>query len=224
MNMHSVVLYGCAAAVVVPGLQLLAALAAEGGPAQVPPPVALLRAWRRPVPRVAVVLLAVMVVLGVVQTTVPGTVDALARQPHGAWWRAGTALLVQSSGWFQLLVNLAALAVVAPVAERRFGAWRTVLVLAVSGVTAQAVSMAGWSPRGGGDSVAICGLVGTLAAGTRCAAAPSPCGGRRSPSPRRASCCACSPTTTAWACSSAARWGSCRRPAPAGLPAAATPA
>ncbi|WP_159402139.1 MULTISPECIES: rhomboid family intramembrane serine protease [Streptomyces] len=162
--MHSVVLYGCAAAVVVPGLQLLAALAAEGGPAQVPPPVALLRAWRRPVPRVAVVLLAVMVVLGVVQTTVPGTVDALARQPHGAWWRAGTALLVQSSGWFQLLVNLAALAVVAPVAERRFGAWRTVLVLAVSGVTAQAVSMAGWSPRGGGDSVAICGLVGTLAA------------------------------------------------------------
>ncbi|RKT02535.1 rhomboid protease GluP [Streptomyces sp. 3211.6] len=164
MNMHSVVLYGCAAAVVVPGLQLLAALAAEGGPAQVPPPVALLRAWRRPVPRVAVVLLAVMVVLGVVQTTVPGTVDALARQPHGAWWRAVTALLVQSSGWFQLLVNLAALAVVAPVAERRFGAWRTVLVLAVSGVTAQAVSMAGWSPRGGGDSVAICGLVGALAA------------------------------------------------------------
>lgn len=163
MNMHTVSLYGCAAAVVAPGLPLLATLAGEGDRRQAPPPVALLRAWRRPVPRAAAVLVAVMVVLGVVQTAVPGTVDALARQPHGAWWRAVTALLVQSSGWFQLLFNLAALAVGAPVAERRFGAWRTVLVLAMSGVAAQAVSMAGWSPRGGGDSVAICGLVGALA-------------------------------------------------------------
>ncbi|WP_052713566.1 rhomboid family intramembrane serine protease [Streptomyces katrae] len=163
MDMHTVSVYGCAAAVVVPGIQVLAALAAEGQE-RTPPPLALLRAWRRPVPRVASVLVAAMVLLGVVQTVVPATVEALEREPHGPWWRAVTALAVQSSGWFQLLLNLAALVVVAPVAERQFGAWRTGLVFAASGVAAQSVSMAGWSPRGGGDSVAICGLVGALAA------------------------------------------------------------
>ncbi|MFD8142864.1 rhomboid family intramembrane serine protease [Streptomyces sp. NPDC059708] len=161
--MHSVLLYGCAVAVVVPGIGVLTALAARDG-GDVPPPVAVLRAWRRPVPVVAAGLVAVMVVLGVAQSLVPGMVGALAREPGGAWWRAVTALGVQSSGWGQLLINLAALAVVAPVAERRFGPWWTALVFAVSGVAAQAVSMAGWSPRGGGDSVAVCGLVGALAA------------------------------------------------------------
>ncbi|MBD0743159.1 hypothetical protein BG418_16425 [Streptomyces sp. CBMA152] len=108
-------------------------------------------------------LVSVMVVLGVAQTVFPGMIDALERHPGGAWWRAGTALAVQSSGWFQILFNVTALAVVAPVAERRLGAGRMVLVFAVSGVAAQAVSLASWSPHGGGDSVAICGLVGALA-------------------------------------------------------------
>ncbi|MEU6620065.1 rhomboid family intramembrane serine protease [Streptomyces litmocidini] len=161
MNMHSVLLYGCAAAVIVSGSQLLAALAVEDGDEVAPPP-ALLRSWRRPVPRAAAALVGVMVVLGVAQTVAPTMIDALERHPDGAWWRAVTALTVQSSGWFQLLFNLASLAVVAPVAERHFGAWRTVLIFVTSGVTAQAVSMAGWSPQGGGDSVAICGLVGAL--------------------------------------------------------------
>ncbi|MEU8432813.1 rhomboid family intramembrane serine protease [Streptomyces sp. NPDC029216] len=162
MDMHSVLLYGCAAVVVASGIQLLVVLAAVDG-VEAPPPLALLRAWRRPVPRVAAGLMAAMAVLGVAQTVAPATVDALERHPDGAWWRAVTALLVQSSGGFQLLLNLAALAVVAPVAERQFGPWRTALVFAASGVTAQAVSMSGWSVRGGGDSVAICGLVGALA-------------------------------------------------------------
>ncbi|MEV7730404.1 rhomboid family intramembrane serine protease [Streptomyces sp. NPDC087917] len=103
-----------------------------------------------------------MVVLGVAQAVAPAVIDALERHPHGAWWRAVTALMVQSSGWPQLLFNLGALAVVAPVAERQVGPWRMVLIFATSGVMAQAVSMAGWSLQGGGDSVAICGLVGAL--------------------------------------------------------------
>lgn len=162
MNMHTVLLYGCAAAVVVSGTQLLTTLAARGRK-EVPPPLALLRAWRRPVPRAAAGLVAATVVLGVAQVVFPAMIDAWERHPHGAWWRAVTALMVQSSGWFQLLFNLAALAAVAPVAERQFGPWRMLLVFTASGVAAQAVSMAGWSPRGGGDSVAICGLVGALA-------------------------------------------------------------
>ncbi|MFC7219290.1 rhomboid family intramembrane serine protease [Streptomyces polyrhachis] len=162
MTMHSVLLYGCATAVVVSGTRLLVMLAAKdgGGAPSLP---ALLGVWRRPVPRAAVGLVVAMVVLGVAQEVVPGMVDGWERHPHGAWWRAVTALMVQSSGWPQLLFNLAALAVVAPVAERHFGPWRMLLVFAASGVAAQAVSMAGWSPEGGGDSVAICGLVGALA-------------------------------------------------------------
>ncbi|MFE0178255.1 rhomboid family intramembrane serine protease [Streptomyces sp. NPDC059002] len=162
MNMHSVLLYGCAVVVIVSGIQLLATLATQDHE-EMSPPLALLRAWRQPVPRAATGLVAAMVVLGVAQTAAPAMIDALERHPHGAWWRAVTALTVQSSGWFQLLFNLAALAVVAPLAERQFGSWRMVLVFMASGVTAQAVSMAGWSLQGGGDSVAICGLVGALA-------------------------------------------------------------
>lgn len=163
MTMDTVMLYGCAVVVIVSGTRLLTTLAAQGDK-EVPPPLALLRAWWHPIPVAATVLMAVMAVFGVAQMAFPTMVDALERHPHGAWWRAVTALLVQSSGWFQLLFNLAALAVVAPVAERRFGSWPMLLVFVVSGVAAQAVSMAGWSRQGGGDSVAICGLVGALAA------------------------------------------------------------
>src|SRR5512139_459968 len=160
---RSVLLYVCAVAVVVPGIQLLAALAIPR--AEKPsPPAAVLAAWRRPVPATAAALVALMTVLGVVQTVFPSVIGRLERSPGGEPWRVLTALLVQSSGWFQLLFNLAALAAVAPIAERRLGAWRMLLVYGVSGVIAQAVSVAGWSPHGAGDSVAICGLVGALAA------------------------------------------------------------
>lgn len=114
MTMHTVLLYGCAAAVVVAGTRLLATLAVQDDDEEVAPPLALLRAWRRPVPVAAALLVAAMVVLGVAQTAFPAMIDALERHPSGAWWRAVTALMVQSSGWFQLLFNLAALVVVAP--------------------------------------------------------------------------------------------------------------
>ncbi|MFF3494768.1 hypothetical protein ACFYWS_25855 [Streptomyces sp. NPDC002795] len=64
---------------------------------------------------------------------------------------------------FQVVFNLAALFVVAPVAERAFCPARMLAVYVVTGVAAQAVSVAGWGPRGGGDSVASCGRVGALA-------------------------------------------------------------
>jgi rhomboid protease GluP len=161
MTLHTVLLYGCAAAVIVPGTHLMATLSTPDGQA-VPPPLALLRVWR-PVPVAAATLVATMVLLGVAQTAFPSIIDALERHPDGGWWQAVTALLVQSSGWFQLLFNLAALAVVAPVVQRQLGAGRMLLVYALSGVVAQAVSMAGWNQQGGGNSVAICGLVGALA-------------------------------------------------------------
>jgi rhomboid protease GluP len=121
--------------------------------------------WRRPVPPVAVALVLVLAVTGVAQTVHPAIIGSLERDPDGGWWRCLTALLVQSSGWFQTVFNFAALVVVAPVAARTLGNVWTLIVYLVAGVSAQVVSTAGWSPHGGGDSVAICGLVGALAVG-----------------------------------------------------------
>jgi membrane associated rhomboid family serine protease len=155
-----VVLYLCAGAVMLAGLQLLLELTGFGPPWQVVP-----RMWRRPVPPVAAGLAAVFAVMGVWQTVHPAIIGALERDPGGGWWRVVTALLVQSDGWFQIVFNFAALLVVVPVAARTLGNLRTLAVYLVAGIAAQAVSAAGWSPHGGGDSVAICGLVGALAVG-----------------------------------------------------------
>ncbi|MGW2817816.1 rhomboid family intramembrane serine protease [Streptomyces sp. NPDC001415] len=160
MNLHTVILYGCAAAVVLPGVQIVQA---EAGGRRVSP-IELLRAlWRRPVPWVAVALVTLMAAMAVAQTAAPSVMDHLQREPGAPWWRSVTALLVQTSGWVQLTFNLAALVAITPVAQRRLGPVWMPLVFLASGVTAQAVSMAGWSPIGGGDSVALCGLLGALA-------------------------------------------------------------
>jgi len=156
----TIVLYLCAAAVMTAGGQLLLERAGSGPPWQ-----ALFRIWRRPVPPVAAGLVLVLAVMGIWQTVHPAVIGTLERHPGAGWWHVVTGLLVQSDGWFQIVFNLAALVVVAPIAARTFGNLRTLAVYLVAGIAAQAVSAAGWSPHGGGDSVAICGLVGALAVG-----------------------------------------------------------
>jgi rhomboid protease GluP len=159
-GVHEILLYVCAAVVVAAGSQLLIALAVdEPGP----PWVILRRVWERPVPWVAAGLVALLTVMAVAQVAHPAIIEDLQRDPHGGWWRVVTALLVQSSGGVQLVFNWAALVVVAPIAERVIGPAATLAVFLIAGVTAQVVSAAGWSRYGGGDSVAICGLVGALA-------------------------------------------------------------
>ncbi|MDH6708914.1 rhomboid protease GluP [Kitasatospora sp. MAA19] len=171
MSPHEIGLYASAAAVVGSGLRLLVlAVGPAGGSAAAGRPgevLAVVRAALARRPWVTVTLFAVMAVLAVLQYAVPAVVDDLMRQPgalsDGQWWRAGTALLVQSSGLGQIAMNLPALLVVGAVAEAVLGWWRTLAVFLVSGVLAHVVSLAGWSPRGGGDSVAVCGLLGALA-------------------------------------------------------------
>jgi rhomboid protease GluP len=153
-------LYLCAAVVVAVGSQILIACSgAEPGP----PWLLLRRIWGRPFPWVAAGLVALLTVMAVTQVVHPAVIGDLQRDPDGGWWRPVTALLVQSSGGFQLVFNLAALIVVAPIAERVIGPAATLAVFLIAGVAAQVVSAAGWSRHGGGDSVAICGLVGALA-------------------------------------------------------------
>ncbi|WP_328330875.1 MULTISPECIES: rhomboid family intramembrane serine protease [unclassified Streptomyces] len=168
MNVHDLPLYACAAAVVGPGIKVLTAPTAGARPRQGDGPQgglqALLNPWRqRPLPLTAAAMVAVMVGFNLAQTVWPALIPHLERRPGGPWWRAFTALLIESSGPLQLLFNLAALVAVVPVAQRVLRPAVTVCVYLVSGVAAQAVSMAGWSPTGGGNSVAICGLVGALA-------------------------------------------------------------
>jgi rhomboid protease GluP len=157
--MREVVLYLCAAAVIFAGTQLLVELAGVTG-GFVPLELAK-RVWV-PVPPVAAALVGLFVTLGVAQIVYPAMIDVLQRGPDRPWWQVLTALLAQSDGWTQLIFNLAALAAIAPVAERVLGPWTTLLVFAVAGVASQTVSALGWSRYGGGDSVAICGLLGAL--------------------------------------------------------------
>ncbi|MGW1893893.1 rhomboid family intramembrane serine protease [Streptomyces sp. NPDC002004] len=175
MSPHGIELYASAAVVVGAGLRTLVLFGPASGPAggtagrgprQNDVLAAVRGAWAQR-PWGTAVLFALMAVMAVVQYAVPGVVDDLMRRPgaltDGQWWRAGTALLVQSSGIMQIAVNLSALLVVGAIAESVFGWWRTLAVFLVGGVAAHVVSLAGWSLYGGGDSVAICGLLGALA-------------------------------------------------------------
>lgn len=166
-RIHTIVLYACAAAVVAPGMRLLVELAATTGSGDRAATLhdTVRRIWRRPVPPAALGLVVLMAAMAVAQTVYPPIVGALERDPDGGWWRSGTALLVQSSGWAQLVFNGAALIVVAPIAARTLGGRWTVIVYLVAGVTSHVVSTLGWAPHGAGNSVAVCGLVGALAVG-----------------------------------------------------------
>ena len=164
--MTMVLLYVCAAAVVGAGIQVLGAVFPGAHPNEPLTPDRLARvvvaAWRRPAWLTGAFLL-VTLVLTVLQWPFPAVLHALERDPDGQWWRLVTAQFVQSSGLVQALVNLPALALVGAVAETVLGRARWLLVYLGSGIAANAVSTAGWSPTGAGTSVFICGLVGALA-------------------------------------------------------------
>jgi membrane associated rhomboid family serine protease len=135
----------------------------------------------RRAPVLTAVVVAVAGVAALVQYTVPGAVPALERDPgglrHGELWRLVTPLLVQTLGWYQVVANLASLAVVGAAAEWVLGRRRWLASLAAGTAGGQLAAYA-WHEPGGGSSIAICGLAGGLVA-TLLA--------RRSPPPRLAS-------------------------------------
>lgn len=87
---------------------------------------------------------------------------ALERDPsmlQGQWWRFVTTWLVLVDGWPQVLVNSIGLLAFGIGVERQVGRpwWVTAYVLA--GLAGEAAGTF-WQPVGGGNSVAICGLIG----------------------------------------------------------------
>lgn len=119
----------------------------------------------RRLPLLTVVALAVAALAALLQYTVPGAVPLLERDPdglrQGELWRLVTPLLVQTLGWYQVVANLASLAVVGAVAEWALGGRRWLVSLAAGTAGGQLAAYA-WHEPGGGSSIAICGLAGGL--------------------------------------------------------------
>jgi membrane associated rhomboid family serine protease len=82
----------------------------------------------------------------------------------GQWWRLLTPILVQPSGWGQLVFNMVGVGVVGAALQHhlRWPSWAVLYV--VGGVVSNAVYGA-WHPAdtGGGSSAAVAALIGTFA-------------------------------------------------------------
>jgi rhomboid protease GluP len=93
-------------------------------------------------------------------------VRAIERSPavfaKGDWWRLISPIVVNSHGWIQVTSNLLALAIVGVVAERLWGSSLWIAFYIVGGVAGEVAGLA-WKPIGAGSSVAVCGLLGSVA-------------------------------------------------------------
>jgi membrane associated rhomboid family serine protease len=122
---------------------------------------------RRQVPWLTLAV-AVMTAAGfTAQLTVDGYLEAMRRDPTGLhWsqpWRVLSPLLVQSDGWIQAVFNVLTLVLAGIVVETRFGRWRWLVLYLSAGIVGQLLGYV-WEPPGGGNSVAVSGLVGGLMA------------------------------------------------------------
>jgi hypothetical protein len=129
--------------------------------------VALLLESRRQFPVVTAACTGIAAVTAVLQYTVPAMIPAFERAPGqallpGQWWRLVTPLLVQTLGWYQVVANLVALALIGVIAELLLGRMRWAILFAAGTLGGQTDAYLSGEP-GGGDSIAICGLAGGVA-------------------------------------------------------------
>lgn len=82
----------------------------------------------------------------------------------GQWWRVVTPVLVQPSGWGQLVFNLVGIAVVGAALQRHLG-WAGWSLTYLVGGSGSIVVYSAWHPAdtGGGSSAAVAALIGALA-------------------------------------------------------------
>ncbi len=79
------------------------------------------------------------------------------------YWRLITPIFLHREGWRQIVFDFSALAIIGVIVERIFGGRRWLVLYFAAGVTGELAGLA-WKPLGAGSSVAICGLLGALAA------------------------------------------------------------
>lgn len=93
----------------------------------------------------------------------PAIGTVLERDPamlsQGQVWRFVTTWLVQTDGWKQIGINFAGLAIYGALVETRVGRLWWAVGYVVAGLVGEVAGIF-WQPFGGGNSVAICGLIG----------------------------------------------------------------
>jgi membrane associated rhomboid family serine protease len=116
-------------------------------------------------PLVTIVLVSLTAATNLAQLLEPGLLTRLERTPaelHGQWWRIVASLFVQDGGPLGTVSNLAFLLVLGIAAERVLPRPRLLAQYFGVGMVSELVGYL-WQPVGGGNSVAICGLAGTVA-------------------------------------------------------------
>jgi rhomboid protease GluP len=86
----------------------------------------------------------------------------LQRDPRmlgGEWWRFVTTWFVLTDGWTQIVVNSIGLLVYGTLVERAIGRLWWIVAYVGAGLAGEVAGIF-WQPTGGGNSVAICGLIG----------------------------------------------------------------
>jgi membrane associated rhomboid family serine protease len=119
-------------------------------------------------PALTAVVCAVTLAVSVAALASPALMRLFVRNlPHlltGQWWRVVTPVLVQPSGWGQLVFNLLGIAVIGAALQRRLGwaGWSLIYLAGGSGTIALYIA---WHPgdTGGGSSAAVAALIGALA-------------------------------------------------------------
>jgi membrane associated rhomboid family serine protease len=119
-----------------------------------------------PQPGPATIGTAAAVALGLAaQLLLPGVLEHLQREAAAIWqgevWRLVTSLFVQDGWFWGGLFNLAILVLIGTAAEAFWGWRRWLLIYFGAGILAQLVAL-NWQPTGGGNSVAVLGLCGSI--------------------------------------------------------------
>lgn len=83
---------------------------------------------------------------------------------QGEWWRFVTTWLVLTDGWPQIVLNSVALLIFGTLVERGQGRVWWIIAYVVAGLVGEIAGIF-WQPVGGGNSVAICGLIGVFSVG-----------------------------------------------------------
>lgn len=78
---------------------------------------------------------------------------------RGEWWRFATTWLVLTDGWLQIAVNSLGLLIYGVLVERTIGRAWWIIAYVGAGLVGEVAGIF-WQPVGGGNSVAICGLIG----------------------------------------------------------------
>ena len=77
----------------------------------------------------------------------------------GEWWRFVSTWLVLTDGWSQIAINSLGLLLYGTFVERLIGRGWWAVAYVVAGLAGEVAGIY-WQPVGGGNSVAICGLIG----------------------------------------------------------------